>query len=983
MRTETRIHPDDWPTAIADSGGRQLVVGGPGTGKTEFLVRRLVHLIETGVDPASIAVLSFGRRSVHDLESRLRSRIGVSLGPIEVATYHSFAARLLEVAYEGRWQGVPQLLTGPEQTALVQELLATEDPEGWSPAFRPLLSSGTFATEMTDLILRAAEQMMTKEDLTAAAADRADWRGVPEFVARYRAELRRISRIDYGELLTEALDILRDGDGPGAEVVARIGHVVVDEYQDTTAVQVAMLEALAGDGNLTVAADPYQSIYSFRGSDVRNVAHFTERHPDARRIVLTTSFRTPAAILDAAERITAGEVPGAAGPVVPAPGTGRVDVELFEQLTEEAEWVAAEIQRIHLTDRIPLARIAVFVRSKRRFLPELSRALERRGVAHDTPDARLVDQPAVRLVLDLVAASTEPTDGLDQAAAIRRVLLGDLIGLTLAQSRDLDRRRMREGVAWSVLLRDSVEGGAGVGALIDDDAWATERPAVSGLWHLWTSLPQLQRVVDDPNAADTRAAWASLMQVLTRWNERNPQGTLADFRDLTDDADFEARPLLSYRTPRADRVTLTTLHQSKGLEFDVVFVSDAVEGVFPDLRSRDSLLGVRHLLPHVPTDNPEYVAFRLQEERRLAYTAMTRAARRVVWTATTTGAEEGKGLRSRFLGLVAGLEDAGELPMARAIPAPVTPAEAESRLRQVVADPAEPAPRRVAALATLAEATDHGLRPLADQAGMLPRGSDRGVVPRPLVLSPSQADLYRTCPRRYALERRLHVSDESVYMRFGTLVHEVLERAEQGALDAGRNRSTLAEALRILDEVFDPSGFGGGHVAEHWKRRAVAGLTHLYEHWPKASGSPAALEVALDVEIAGARWIGKADRVERRSAGLAIVDYKTSRSQATRAEAAESIQLAFYAHAVSAHPELGDLGEVVGAEFWYPLITDRKSLAVVPFDASRLDVVLATMEEIAHGIASEDWSPTPGDWCGRCAVSSSCPAVDAGGEGFA
>ncbi len=86
---------------------------------------------------------------------------------------------------------------------------------------------------------------------------------------------------------------------------------------------------------------------------------------------------------------------------------------------------------------------------------------------------------------------------------------------------------------------------------------------------------------------------------------------------------------------------------------------------------------------------------------------------------------------------------------------------------------------------------------------------------------------------------------------------------------------------------------------------------------------------------------------------------------------------------MSAHPELGDLGEVVGAEFWYPLITDRKSLAVVPFDASRLDVVLATMEEIAHGIASEDWSPTPGDWCGRCAVSSSCPAVDAGGEGFA
>ena len=983
MQHEIRIDPSGWDPAVADAKGRQLVVGGPGTGKTEFLVRRLAHLIDSGVDPASLAVLSFGRRSVHDLETRLRERLPMSVGPLEITTYHSFAARLLEVGHPGRWNEMPQLLTGPEQTAVVRRLLASENPEHWSPAFRPLLGSATFAAEITDLVLRAAERMLTVADLESVAAARADWRGVPGFVERYRSELRRIGRIDYGELLTEALELLRADDGPGRDTVERLSHVIVDEYQDTTAVQVAMLDALSPGGNLTVAADPYQSIYSFRGSDVRNVAAFTERHPDARRLVLTTSFRTPAAILDAAERVTAGEVPGSAGPVTPAGGSGRVDVELFEQLTEEAEWVAAEIQRIHLTDRIPLSRIAVFVRSKRRFLPQLSRALERRGIAHDTPDARLVDQPAVRLVLDLVAAATAPADGPDQIAAIQRVLLGDLVGVSLGESRDLERRRMREGISWSALLRDTVADGTGVGALVDGDEWATSLPAAEGLWHVWTSLPQLRRVVDDPGAADTRAAWASLMQVLSRWNERNPTGSLADFRSLTDDAEFEARPLLSYRTERADRVTLTTLHQSKGLEFDVVFVADAVEGVFPDLRSRDSLLGVRHLLPHVPTDNAAYVAFRLQEERRLAYTAMTRASRRVVWTATTTGAEEGQGRRSRFLGLVADVEDPRLLTAGRTPAAPVTTAEAEARLRRIVADPAEPAPRRVAALATLADGQDLGLRPLDQHAGMLPRGVATGVVPMPLVLSPSQADLYRTCPRRYALERRLHVSDESVYMRFGTLVHDVLERVEADALAAGSHRSTLEEALAALDALFDPAGFGGGHVADHWKRRAIAGLTHLYAHWPKESGPPVALEVELDVDFAGARWVGKADRVERRGFGLAVVDYKTSRKQASRDEAAESIQLAFYAHAVATHPELGDLGEVTAAEFWYPLIVDRKSLAVVPFDTANLDAVLATMAGITEGIAAEDWAPTPGDWCSRCAVSSSCPAVESGGEGFA
>jgi superfamily I DNA/RNA helicase/CRISPR/Cas system-associated exonuclease Cas4 (RecB family) len=980
---ELRVGPADWPAAVSDTDGRQLIVGGPGTGKTEFLVRRISHLLESGVAPDELIVLSFGRRSVSDLQRRLRSMIPGSLGAIEIATYHSFAARLLEVSFAGRWQQMPQILTGPEQTGLVRRLLADERPEAWSVAFRPLLSSATFAVEVTDLVLRAAEQMLTVDDLRAVAEDRADWKGIPDFVDRYRKELRRISRVDYGELLGEALVVLSASDGPGAELTDRVKYVVVDEYQDTTAIQVEMLDALSRSGNLCVAADPYQSIYSFRGSDVHNVAAFTERHPEARRIVLTTSFRTPRAILDASERVTAGDIPGSAGPVIPAAAEGRIDVEVFEQLTQEAEWIASEIQRIHLTDRVPLSRVAVFVRSKRRFLPELSRALERRDIAHDMPDARLIDQPAVRLVLDLVAAATEPDGSIDQTTAIRRVLLGDLIGVSLSTSRDLDRRRTRSGSGWSAVLRSDVPGGRAVADLIDDDTWATEVPASDGLWRLWTTLPQIQEIVDDPAASDTRAAWSSLMQVLSRWNERNPVGTLADFRNLTDDADFEAQPLLSYRSPQDDRVTLTTLHQSKGLEFDIVFIADAVEGVFPDLRARDSLLGVRHILPHLPIENAAYVAFRLQEERRLAYTAMTRASQRVVWTATTTGAEEGHGVRSRFLSLVAGVDDPSELRPSHIQRAPVTPAEAEARLRQIVADPTASATQRVAALETLAAASEFGLRPIDRFAGMLPRGEDGGIVGTPLFLSPSQADLYRTCPRRYALERRLHISDESVYMRFGTLVHDVLEQAERTATDAGRPRSTLEEALSVLDEIFDPIDFGGGHVAEHWRRRAERGLRHLYEHWPKASGPAVKLELGLEVELAGATWVGKADRVERRGDGLAIVDYKTSTSSMTRADAARSIQLGFYAHAAAAHPQIAELGEVLAAEFWYPLQTRRKSLAVVPFEMANVEEVIDELADITEGIASEDWTPTPGDWCTRCAVASSCPAVAAGGDGFA
>ena len=158
-----------------------------------------------------------------------------------------------------------------------------------------------------------------------------------------------------------------------------------------------------------------------------------------------------------------------------------------------------------------------------------------------------------------------------------------------------------------------LEDGEGLAALFSETGWATNRPAVEGFWHIWETLPQFVSVVEHPQRQDERAAWSSLAQVLGRLYERDPHATLVDYVRLTEDEEFEARPLLSYRAPRQDRLTLTTLHQSKGLEFDTVFIADAVEGVFPDLRSRESLLGSRHLSPSLPTDPIDY---RLPSPRR-------------------------------------------------------------------------------------------------------------------------------------------------------------------------------------------------------------------------------------------------------------------------------------------------------------------------------------------------------------------------------
>jgi superfamily I DNA/RNA helicase/RecB family exonuclease len=984
---EFRVDPDEWSRYVADTDGPQVVVGGPGTGKTEFLVRRALHLLDDrGIDPDSLLVLSFGRRGVADLSARIRSGLERSVSRADVTTFHAFAARVLEVrAIDRGWEQPPAVLTGPEQVALVHALLRQADPGQFSPAFREVLTTSTFAAEVTDFVLRCREQLLTPAALTEICATRAEWRGLADFVSDYDDRLRASSRIDYGTLLAESVWAIED-DPEG--LVSQLGYVLVDEYQDTTPAQARLLRTVTGEGaGLTVAADPYQSIYSFRGASVHNVANFPAEfgnadHP-ARRLVLTTSFRTPRAVLDAAVRITAGgELPGAAGPVRPAAGEGRVDVHRFDQETEEAEWIASELLRLHLEERIAYSDIAVFVRSKRRFLPDLSRALARRGIPHDTPDSRLTDHPAVRFVLDAVVAATTGHDPEETRRAVRRLLLGSVYQIPLGVLREIERRRGAGNEPWDMVIRATSPELTSLADLLSDPAWADAVPAVEGFWHVWSTVPQLAAVVGDPDRAEERAAWASLSQVLSRWNERNPDSTLDDYRRLTEEEDFEARPLLSYLQPTEDRLVLTTLHQSKGLEFDVVFIADAVEGVFPDLRTRDSLLGVRHLLDHIPTDPAAYRLYRLQEERRLAYTAMTRAARRVVWTSTATGFEEGRGIPSRFLALVAGtatVEEAVTAPPRRRNP--VTPQEAEAELRRRLQDPAVGTPERLAALSVLADPGHPEMRSPEHFAGVRSRGDDRGLIPDELRMSPSQAEAYAACPRRYALERRLGVGNETtVYAAFGTLVHRVLELTEAEAREAGLTRGTADRAVEILDAEFDPGLFGGEPFSVAWHRRAVGGLRHLYDQWP-SRGTPVALERRLELELGGVRWLGYADRIEQRGDQLTIVDYKTSKNPPSVAAVKASLQLAYYVLAATADPELSELGRPTRAEMWFPL-TDAKKVTTRALDLQHLSDLRELLIAAADGIRAEQWQPRPSEDCDRCRVRFVCPEWPEGREAF-
>jgi RecB family exonuclease len=302
----------------------------------------------------------------------------------------------------------------------------------------------------------------------------------------------------------------------------------------------------------------------------------------------------------------------------------------------------------------------------------------------------------------------------------------------------------------------------------------------------------------------------------------------------------------------------------------------------------------------------------------------------------------------------------------------------------MVADPEQPGPQRLAALAALVGPGRWRARPAEEFAGVLTPGPNTGLIPTGLALSPSQADSYLECPRRYAFERWLQVGAEgSVYAEFGSLIHAILEEVERGALEAGAAHGTLETALEALDRQWDPAPFGGGAWAEAWRRRAAALLGHLYGQWP-GQGRVVAVERPLALEVAGVRWRGRADRIEALPgdpAGLRIVDYKTSRTPVSLADAATSVQLGFYLLAASADPDLAALGRAASAEMWFPA-ADAKKVTTRAFDPGRLPEVEERMTLAADGIRAERWDPLPGTHCRSCAVRRVCPAWPEGREAY-
>ncbi|OKI68898.1 ATP-dependent helicase [Micromonospora sp. CB01531] len=541
---------------VAHTDGPMLVVGGPGTGKTDTLIEAVAARVAEGVDPERILVLTFSRRGATDLRHRIEARIAGAGQPHQsgraassppaasstatrparvvreplVRTFPAFGFGLLRRAAAERGEPSPRLLTGPEQDLIIRELLdvvgeePADDPVGWPADLRPALRTRAFAQQLRDLLMRAAERGVGPVELARLGEKlgRADWPAAARFLREYVAvlALRDVSNrgsiaYDPAELVRAATGMLRDDPELLAAERRRLAHIYVDELADTDPAQLELLAVLAGGGRSLVAfADPDSSTYAFRGADPAGVTTFPHRFrtasgAPAAQVTLTTSYRAGPELLAATARL-ARRLRGPAGhrrlrPLPDAP-PGTVEVRTFRSATSESAWLAHALREAHLLDGVPWSRMAVLVRSTGRQLPSLQRALHTAGVptvVHGE-DLPLHLQPGVAPLLLLLRCALEP-DRLDEEAAIA------LLHSPLGGADPLAERRLRQGLrALALAAGDRRPSGELIVEALGDPAelatierrWAAPAQAVARL------LATARQAAATPGATAEDVLWA-------------------------------------------------------------------------------------------------------------------------------------------------------------------------------------------------------------------------------------------------------------------------------------------------------------------------------------------------------------------------------------------------------------------------------------------------------------------------------------------
>lgn len=617
--------------AVKHTEGPLLITAGAGSGKTKVLTCRIAHLLELGVAPYRILAITFTNKAAKEMKERVTNLVGAQADSIWLSTFHSFCAKLLRFEIDG-FHGYTRNFTiydSSDQLVLVKDCLKKLNLD--DKQFTPRSVLGTISS--------AKNVLMDAKAFAAKASDFYEQK-VADVYALYQEKLRENNAVDFDDLLFLAVRLLQENEEVREKYQSRFQYILVDEYQDTNYAQYALTKILAARWrNICVVGDADQSIYAWRGADIRNIIDFTRDYPDAVSIKLEQNYRSTKTILHAANAVIDNNESRPKKTLWTENPTGNKIIHYQAQTEhDEADYIAGVIYNRHEISHEPYGDMAILFRTNAQ-----SRVLEEKLMRYAIPytmvgGTKFYDRKEIKDVLAYLRLLYNPEDSLSLTRIINvpkrnigATTMEHVAAYAEAQGISLfEALSSTDEIPVTKRAKASLENFA---AMIFDLLNDIEGKDVLSLIETVIKQTGYGDMLDkeaehDPQGESRKENVGEFLSVAKDYMDSNPEGNLQDFLEnvalVSDVDDFESSD---------SKVTLMTLHAAKGLEFPVVFLTGLDEGLFPHSRT---------------LMDPAQV----EEERRLAYVGITRAERQLYVTNAVTRTMYGRisaYMPSRFL----------------------------------------------------------------------------------------------------------------------------------------------------------------------------------------------------------------------------------------------------------------------------------------------------------------------------------------------
>ncbi len=594
--------------AVATTEGPLLVLAGAGSGKTRVLTHRIAHIVgDLQIDPHRILGITFTNKAAGEMRSRLSSLIGPSSRAMWVMTFHALCVRILrrEAELVGHTSSFT-IYDEDDRKRMLGSVLASMDID--AKRF-PVSSFVSRISAAKNELISAAEYALTASTPPEKLA--------AKIYPVYQQQLLDANAMDFDDLLGETVRLFVEHPEALARWQDRFSYVLVDEYQDTNHAQYKLVNMLAATHrNLMVVGDDDQSIYSWRGADIRNILEFEKDYPDAMVVRLEQNYRSTQTILAAANAVVANNADRKPKTLWTANVGGEAIVRyLASDERDEARFIVEEVERLMTLEHRSYSEFAIFYRTNAQ-----SRVIEdqflRCGVPYQlVGGTRFFERAEIRDVMAYLRAISNPADPV----SLRRVINQPRRGIGDATIAVIEEAARAEGIT----LQEAV-------MRCETESWLASGPRsrVAGFAQKLRSMRELtgglrervEGVVALSGLEDALRAEGSEESRDRAANIHELYGVVQEFEDGHDSAALD--DLLEWIALRTDldslaegdrAVTLMTLHTAKGLEYPVVFIAGMEDGIFPHVNSMFEPAG-------------------LQEERRLAYVGITRARERLYLT---------------------------------------------------------------------------------------------------------------------------------------------------------------------------------------------------------------------------------------------------------------------------------------------------------------------------------------------------------------